>query len=63
MMQQVSDAVDRPDWRDRIGREWRDWRVVWLAAPGRLGKTTLGRSLPGIDILRLRSAEHPSRCW
>ena len=49
MIKQASDAVDRPDWRDRIERDWRERRVVWLAGPRRLGKTTLVRSLPGID--------------
>jgi predicted AAA+ superfamily ATPase len=49
MMKQVSDVVDRPDWRDRIERDWGERRVVWLAGPRRLGKTTLVRSLPGID--------------
>jgi len=47
-MQQASRAVDRPLWRRRIEQEWRARRVVWLAGPRRLGKTTLVRSLPDI---------------
>ncbi|MBM3955670.1 MAG: ATP-binding protein [Planctomycetes bacterium] len=42
------DAVERPAWRERIEEEWRQRRVVWLAGPRRLGKTTLVRSLPGV---------------
>jgi predicted AAA+ superfamily ATPase len=42
-------AVDRPLWRDRLEREWRERRVVWLTGPRRLGKTTLVRSLPDTD--------------
>ena len=42
-------AVDRPIWRDRIEQQWRERRVVWLAGPRRLGKTTLVRSLPDVD--------------
>ena len=45
MIKQGSDAVDRPDWRDRIERDWRERRVVWLAGPRRLGKTTLARAV------------------
>lgn len=45
-MQRDSNAVDRPLWRSRIEQEWRARRVVWLAGPRRLGKTTLVRSLP-----------------
>jgi len=47
-MQQASRAIDRPLWRGRIEQEWRERRVVWLAGPRRLGKTTLVRSLPDI---------------
>jgi len=47
-MQQASRAIDRPLWRSRIEQEWRERRVVWLAGPRRLGKTTLVRSLPDI---------------
>jgi predicted AAA+ superfamily ATPase len=48
-MKKGSDAIDRPLWRGRIEQEWRERRVVWLAGPRRLGKTTLVRSLPDID--------------
>lgn len=48
-MKQASHAVDRPLWRSRIEQEWRERRVVWLAGPRRLGKTTLVRSLPDVD--------------
>jgi uncharacterized protein len=47
-MQLDSNAIDRPLWRSRIEQEWRARRVVWLAGPRRLGKTTLVRSLPDI---------------
>lgn len=47
-MQLDSNTVDRPLWRSRIEQEWRARRVVWLAGPRRLGKTTLVRSLPDI---------------
>ena len=42
-------AVDRPIWRDRIEQQWRERRVIWLAGPRRLGKTTLVRSPPDVD--------------
>lgn len=48
-MKKGSNAIDRPLWRGRIEQEWRERRVVWLAGPRRLGKTTLVRSLPDID--------------
>jgi predicted AAA+ superfamily ATPase len=48
-MKQGFGAVDRPLWRDRIEQQWRERRIVWLAGPRRLGKTTLVRSLPDID--------------
>ena len=48
-MKQAFHAIDRPLWRSRIEEEWRERRVVWLAGPRRLGKTTLVRSLPDID--------------
>jgi predicted AAA+ superfamily ATPase len=48
-VKQASRAIDRPLWRSRIEQEWRERRVVWLAGPRRLGKTTLVRSLPDVD--------------
>ncbi|MCK9588745.1 MAG: DUF4143 domain-containing protein [Terrimicrobiaceae bacterium] len=39
----------RPDWQERIESAWRERRVVWLAGPRRLGKTTLARSLANIE--------------
>jgi predicted AAA+ superfamily ATPase len=45
-MTRLPGAIDRPLWRDRIEGEWRERRIVWLAGPRRLGKTTLVRSLP-----------------
>jgi len=42
-------TIDRPVWRARIERQWRERRVVWLAGPRRLGKTTLVRSLADVD--------------
>lgn len=43
------DAVDRTPWRQRIEEEWRERRIVWLAGPRRLGKTTLALSLSDVD--------------
>lgn len=48
-MKKGSNVIDRPLWRGRIEQEWRERRVVWLAGPRRLGKTTLVRSLPDVD--------------
>jgi len=47
-MTRAPSIIDRPLWRVRIEQEWRDRRVVWLAGPRRLGKTTLARSLPNV---------------
>jgi len=48
-MKHPARAVDRPLWRSRIEQEWRERRVVWLAGPRRLGKTTLVRSLSDVE--------------
>lgn len=48
-MKKLGNAIDRPLWRGRIEQEWRERRVVWLAGPRRLGKTTLVRSIPDVD--------------
>lgn len=48
-MKKLGNAIDRPLWRSRIEQEWRERRVVWLAGPRRLGKTTLVRSIPDVD--------------
>ena len=48
-MTKALETVDRPVWRERIERAWTERRVVWLAGPRRLGKTTLVRSLADVD--------------
>ena len=51
--------IKRPLWQDRIEQAWTKRRVVWLAGPRRVGKTTLARSLPDVtyfdcDLPRVR---------
>lgn len=40
----------RPFWVDRIETLWRSRNIVWLAGARRLGKTVLGRQIPGAQV-------------
>ena len=41
--------IQRTCWVDRIEEAWKSRRIVWLAGPRRLGKTTLARQLEGVE--------------
>jgi uncharacterized protein len=41
--------IERTCWLERIERAWESRRIVWLAGPRRLGKTTLTRQLQRVE--------------
>jgi len=41
--------IERACWLERIEKAWESRRIVWLAGPRRLGKTTLTRQLDGAE--------------
>lgn len=59
--------IRRSSWIDRINRAWKASSVVWLSGVRRVGKTTLARQLPGVELLNCdlpstyRRLEDPER--
>ena len=48
-MQDCVRMVQRTFWIERVEREWRRRRIVWLAGVRRVGKTVLSRSIAGVE--------------